>query len=168
MGIDEAHLYVSQSQFHFAIRRLRDMFWKLIFPKYQPETHPAIYAMTATMTLEYVQELTKLTTIPLPLSSHLWSTWQEFKQLDICLEYKTASQSNYGTAGLDRVVKILTNGSTRDDRVVAFATVVSTSTKLREKLDKMLNEKRCTSDIVHVNGHQHKNIFYLDCMHINP
>ena len=66
VGIDEAHLFVGQSHFRLCIRMLKDVLWKHIFDPSEPEMHPAFYAMTATMTLEYILLLEELTTLSFP------------------------------------------------------------------------------------------------------
>mmetsp|Transcript_15996 Transcript_15996/g.27214 ORF Transcript_15996/g.27214 Transcript_15996/m.27214 type:complete len:404 (-) Transcript_15996:1753-2964(-) len=157
VGIDEAHLFVQHSSFRVEIHMLTELFFKKVFDKERPKSHPVLLAMTATMPDRFVPKLEALiaTRPPMVRPPEL----DHFEQRHIKMEFGVNCVSF--VPELDRLVGVITDsiiGEEHDasERVVGLTTLASTAIALDEKLCEKLNKKKCDVDVVVVHGQLHK------------
>lgn len=150
IGIDEGHLYVGHSMFRLEIRALKDLIWLQFFPPGKEELHPTYWITTATINLDYVNELEELTGIHLEPSSFLWPDASTFMKdnIDIQISISGDMATHYNKM----IAKLAESNS---GRVVVFVTSVSDCDKIRKKLESLLDTKDLNSiNVITVHGKQ--------------
>mmetsp|Transcript_10303 Transcript_10303/g.15594 ORF Transcript_10303/g.15594 Transcript_10303/m.15594 type:complete len:602 (+) Transcript_10303:55-1860(+) len=159
VAVDEAHLHVQHSSFRVEILMLRDLFFKKVFNKDDPRSHPVFFAMTATMPKQYIPRLVALTNVQLSRDNIFRGNQKHFSQHNIQFGFKVRDSFN---AGLDRLVGVITNTITNEhheesERVVVLTTLAYNAITLEKTLTEKLNKAGCgDADVVLVHGQQNK------------
>ena len=151
--VDEAHLFVQQSDFRIAIRMLKDLLFAPIFPPSKEEDWPILLVMSATITARSRERIEKLVGVGFPDRCRLDLGPDHYAQRNIKLEYYLSGQH---AAYLQWLVVDLMDKEKNDEQMVVFSTFSSSTISLANKLSTKLDERGLNCDVVVINGDMDK------------
>ena len=152
IGIDEVHLYVAHSAFRPAIRKLRGVLWQPLLSVNESQ-QPSCFFTTATMIGPYIEYLEKLTTIDLQSEvHHLWEGPEHFSQRNI--NVRTGVGSDNINPRINQMKAVL--DASDDGKVVFFCTSIDDRNKVQAKVEKYLDQRGISVDVININGCQIK------------
>lgn len=150
--IDEAHIWAEHgTSFRVDMRTLHETFFKPIFHGKSNSNSIFFLAATATMSLKNLKGLTSLTSIGFGPEDMVWGSAEQFEQECITMTCKIGSEY---VKNIDETVRVL--DASEDGSAFLFANSKALTHRLLLALEKKMDEKHVTSDVVHIHGSMNK------------